>query len=299
MVPAVAIEVPTDVPAAIADAALASCQNAIGAGRCVLSDDNASTTWHATITGVDGEPLRLRIEFRSHAPDATTAEKILIFSEHDDVASRWASAGLVIAGLVAAEESAPKKPIEHREPDAVPPPPASVSSPPPPPPDLHSGIDAGGLGGPGLQHGAYRFGGFARGWIASNSGVIAGASVRYAARGGDASLTWWSISAGVGGRLGSARSLLHAELVGELVAERMAASATDPAGARTDQGGQNRFGGRLGASASVKVMKGLRFLLGADTSALTPQVDIAIKNVVVGREPPLRFSIFAGIRLEL
>jgi hypothetical protein len=296
MVPAVAIEVPRDVPPAIADAALVSCQNAIGTGRCVLSNGNDSTTWHATITAVDGELLRLRIEFRSDVPDAMIAEKTLIFSEHDDPASRWAAAGLVIAGLVAAEESAPKKPIEHREPSAAPPPAAVLS---PPPPDLHWGIDAGSLTGPGLQHGAYRFGGFARGWIAANSGVIADASARYAARSGDPALTWWSISAGVGGRLGSARSLLNAELVGELVAERMAASATDPGGARTDQGGQSRFGGRLGASASVKLTKGLRFLFGADTSALTPQVDIAIKNVVVGRDPPLRFSIFAGIRLEL
>jgi hypothetical protein len=297
MVPAVAIEVPTDVPAAIADAALASCQNAIGTGRCVLSDGNGATTWLATISVVDGEPLRLRIEFRTHAaPDVRLAEKTLVFSERDDLASRWASAGLVIAGLVVAEESGPKKPVEHREPNAAPPP-ASVPS--PPPPDLHWGIDAGGLTGPGLQHGAYRFGGFARGWIAANSGVIADASVRYSARGADPALNWWSISAGVGGRLGSARSSLNAELVGELVAERMAASATEPGGGRTDQGGQSRFGGRLGASASVKLMKGLRFLLGADTSALTPQVDVAIKSVVIGREPPLRFSIFGGIRLEL
>jgi hypothetical protein len=292
MVPAVAIDVPNDVPAAIAVAALSSCRSAIGDERCVLADSNDSTMWYATIRVADGEPLRLRIEFRARgAAHPNVVEKVLTFSDRDDLPSRWASAGLVIAGLVAAEDAVPPKPSEPTPHSEAPKPIISGPS-----PALGWGLDAGGLTGPGLQHGAYRVGGFARGWIASDSGVVVDASLRLAGRGGDPAVTWWSIAAGVGGRLGAPRNILNAEVVGELVAERMTAQATDPKGGREDSGGQSRFGGRLSLITTMRLSNGLRVLLGLDTTALTPQVDVAVKSVVVDREPPLRFSIVGGIR---
>jgi hypothetical protein len=155
------------------------------------------------------------------------------------------------------------------------------------------------LGGPALQQGPYRLGGFGRGWVGSRiSGVLGALTLRYAARGGSPELTWWSVSGGLGARLGSWQSVITADVLGELVVERMAASATDPTNGREDRGGQARFGGRLGSNVAVRFAPGFRFLVGVDATALTPAVDLELKGSTVGREPSMRFSVTGGFRAD-
>jgi hypothetical protein len=129
--------------------------------------------------------------------------------------------------------------------------------------------------------------------------MVGTASVRFEERGGAASLTWWSVSGGLGARFGSSRSLLNAELLGELVFERLLVSAVDPSTRLEDHGGQNRFGGRLGANATIRVASGLRFLAGADASAMTPPVDIQVRGSLEGREPAVRLAFTTGVRFDL
>src|SRR5258708_24345335 len=166
MATVVAIDVPADVSPAVTQGAVAGCRNALGSGRCV--DPGAAygePDWYATVRSDGDEPGRLRIEFRKRAPSGElVAERVLSFSDRDPDASRWVSAGLVVAGLVAAEDAmqrpVPLVPLSGSE---LAPAPAL----PPARRALLWGIDAGMLVGPGLQQGPYRLGGFGRGWVGS------------------------------------------------------------------------------------------------------------------------------------
>lgn len=299
MLTAVAIDVPTDLAPAAADAATRSCENAIGSGRCLLAnqvDRRVGTSWYARVRPDELEPTTLRIEFKARsASGALFAQRTLAFSERDGPESRWASAGLVIAGLVAAEDATQLPATEANDKgDGVPVVAAPFRL------DLRWGLDAGALAGQGLQHGAYRVGAFGRAWVdAPASGMLGDLSVRYAERGGDASLTWWSISAGAGARLGKKTELVNAELVGDIVFERVLVSAEDVPTGRQDSGGKSRFGGRISVNASAQVARTLRFVIGSDVSAMTPSVDIEVKGNSAGREPAVQFAFTAGLRLEL
>jgi hypothetical protein len=299
MLPIVAIEVPAEVAPAIADSVKWSCENAIGSGRCPLAQQltNASdVAWYAIVRGDDDEPSKLRIEFRSHTRDGRMlAQRVLAFSERDLPESRWATAGLVIAGLVAAEDALARSASPARDqPEPVRPVPPSR-----PRPEWWWGLDAGALTGPGLREGAYRAGAFARAWATAGSGLIGAATLRYAERGGALSLTWWSLSTGVGARFGPRHAALGGELIGDLVFERMLVSAQDPVSARVDRGSQDRFGGRLGLNATVELTRSLQFLAGTDVSALTPAVDIAVNSHLAASEPVVRFAFSAGLRADL
>ncbi|HEX3852910.1 MAG TPA: hypothetical protein VHW01_18230 [Polyangiaceae bacterium] len=220
----------------------------------------------------------------------------MAFSERDLPESRWATAGLIIAGLVAAEDALARSSVQAR---VQPEPEPQQPRPPASPPEWRWGLDAGALTGQGLQQGPYRVGAFARAWATTGSGLVGAATLRYAERGGDLSLTWWSFATGIGARFGPSRGVLGAELIGDLVLERMLVSAQDPASARVDHGSQSRFGGRLGLNATVELTKGLRFLVGTDVSALTPAVDIAVNSRLAANEPVVRFAFSAGLRADL
>ena len=299
MLPIVAIEVPSELAPAIADSVKWSCENAIGGGRCPLAREltNAGdVAWYAIVRGDFDEPSKLRIEFRTGSrAGRVLAQRVVAFSDRDLPESRWATAGLIIAGLVAAEDALARSASRAREP----PEPVQQLPPSSSRPEWWWGLDAGALTGQGLQQGAYRVGAFARAWTATSSGLIGAATLRYAERAGDLSLTWWSLSTGVGARFGPRHAALGGELIGDLVFERMLVSAEDPANARVDHGSQNRLGGRLGLNATVELTRGLQFLLGADVSALTPAVDIAVNSHVTATEPVVRFAFSAGLRADL
>jgi hypothetical protein len=291
MLPVVAIDVPSELAPAAAESAVGSCENAIGSGGCPLvrdPTDRINVAWYATVRSDPELPFQLRIDFRSHsAAGPTVAERTLIFSETDPLESRWASVGLIIAGLVAAQDAAARaSPAPERRP-----PQAQARH------QWWWGVDAGALTGPGADHGAYRVGALARAWTTAASGFIGAATLRYAERSDVVALTWWSLSTGVGVRLGPRRGAFGADLVGDLVVERMFVSTTDQL-RHHDTGSQNRIGARIGANASLQLFEGLRLLGGVDASALTPAVDIAVKSSVVATEPTVRFALSSGLRLE-
>jgi hypothetical protein len=299
MLTAVVIDVPTDLAPAVAQIVVNRCESAIGNGRCPLAADVGESVvirWHAVVRAEDGAPARLQIDFRGpSASGPLLAQRTLFFSERDAVESRWASVALVIAALVTEAEaveaapvlSPPKVPTEQ---------PTSL-----PLPSMPYGFDIGFVTGPGLQHGGYRFGAFARGWIGVSAapGIVAVLGVRYAERSGDASLTWLTSSLGAGVRVGSRGAPINGEMIGSLLVERMLVTAFDPSSGQSDSGGATRFGGSLGVDLAATLWKELRIVVGGEVSALTPPVNIEVKGASVGREPGLRFALTGGLRLGL
>jgi len=290
---AIAIDVPGEA-AGIAAIISSSCEAAVGASRCPIAKDlkaSSVVAWYAIVRSEDAEGSRLRIELRDRSAIGVVVEtRDLTFSENDRRESRWASAGVVIAALVAARDS----------PDA-----ASTSTHPTEPRFATPvrrrapwGFDLAIIVGPGLDRGAYRVGGLVRGFVGlpRSPSVIGEFSLHYTERPGELDLSWLSASGGVGARIGNNRSV-SAELIGELVFERMFIAGRNVATGHEASSGQNRFGGRLGANVALRVWGGLGLVLGAEVSALRPSVDITFLDAKVGREPLVGVGLAAGIRI--
>src|SRR5262245_27870270 len=111
MATVVAIDVPADLPPVVAQAAVTECRNALGSERCIASQAKHTIIpdWYAIIRSDAVKQGRLRIEFRRSAPSGElVAQRILSFSERDPERSRWVSAELVVAALLAAEDATTK-----------------------------------------------------------------------------------------------------------------------------------------------------------------------------------------------
>jgi hypothetical protein len=293
MISGVVIEVPDAAAPAAALVAVGRCAQALGAGRCLVARDSVDASYYAQIVSGPGA-TRLTIEFRrGSASGPILAERELMFAVTDASESRWASAGLVVAGLVAAftanaETPAPLPLPQQRAPAA------SASAP------AHAllGVDIAALGGPGLADGTARLGGFGRFWYGWSSypRVLGLASVRYAASASELRLSWTSLGLGLETRVGSPESLLNLELTGEVVAERFAVFATQAGSGQTASAQQNRVGGRLGLSVPVRLSHRLRLLIGGDAAAMTPSVKVEVENSLVRREPAAHFTAFFGFR---
>ncbi len=299
MLPSVAIDVPSDLGPAVAQTVVSRCERVLGAGRCrIAAPDQVAgdVAYYAFVRTGDAEQLTFEIEFRSRSSAGTLlTRRRLEFSDRDAAESRWASAGLVVAGLVAAQPPlAPRRPL------------AKAAKAPKPPARLHApprtwdtwGLDVGVLTGPGLREGRYRRGAFARGWLTlpGAPALMAATTFHYASTFQEPALRWVTASAGLGARLGHSDSPLNAELIGELVVERLFITATEPASQRQESGGQARLGGRIGVNTAIHLWKGLRLVVGADASTLTPPVNIEISSVSVGHEPSGRFAFTGGLR---
>ncbi|HXK20651.1 MAG TPA: hypothetical protein VNG33_22725, partial [Polyangiaceae bacterium] len=95
---------------AVVEAVAQSCEEAIGDGRCRPAAELSPATvvtWYALIRSEDPSAPSLKIEFHDRTLGGALIEtRTLSFSERDTQASRWASAGAVIAAFVAARDSA-------------------------------------------------------------------------------------------------------------------------------------------------------------------------------------------------
>ncbi len=299
MLTAVVIDVPADLAPAVAQIVVNRCESAIGQGRCPLAghvDESVVISWHAVVRAVEDAPPRLQIDFRGRlASGPLLAQRTLSFSDRDALESRWASAALVIAALVAETEALETAPVLAAQKVGAEP---ATSL---PRRSMPFGPDVGVVTGPGLQHGGYRIGAFARGWIGISAApeMLAVADFRYAERSGDPSLAWFTLSLGVGIRLGQRRAPINVEMISAPLVERLLVTAFDPSSGRRDSGGVTRFGGSLGVDITATLWKDLRILIGGDVSALTPPVDIEVKGRSVGHEPGLRFALTGGLRLDL
>jgi hypothetical protein len=290
---AIAIDVPGETGIA-APIVSASCEAAVGAGRCPIArnlEPSSIVAWYAVVRSDDPTGTRMKVELHDRSAFGVLVEtRELAFGEHDKSESRWASVGAVIAALVAARDS-----TEHA-------PPARPAEPPAPPPlEAHQApwaIDLLALTGPALDRGPFRWGASVRGFVGfpRAPAAIATMSLRYAQRAGDLDLAWVSGSAGIGARIGDGDAPLGFDLTGELVYERMSITGRDDATAREASTQQNRFGGRLSVHSAVRVWQSLAVVVGADVSALRPAVDISFLDARAGREPSIAFALAAGIR---
>ncbi len=301
MLSTVVIDVPAEVAAETAAVATARCQQVLGSGRCLLRSEAAGSggaTYYARVSWEGANQAVLHIVFlRGSATDTLLAERALAFSEADASESRWASVGLVVAGLVTD--------FDNRDSRAGPAPAAAPAEKQPhrpaaPPAKPALGIDVGAFTGPALEEGAWRWGALVRGWygFASNPHVLAVGGLRYSGRFEDPTLRWASVSLGFGSRLGSPSAPLSLDLVGELVGERVMLSASEPETGRSESAHQDRFGGRLGVNLALRVTQHVGVVLGAEASALTPSVRVVVRDQLVGREPSARFGVWCGLRLS-
>src|SRR6185369_15628127 len=140
-----------------------------------------------------------KIEFHDRNPSGVLLEiRALSFSERDPPETRWASAGAVIAAFVAAREGNGVAPAR----------PQLRPLPPPATPRQHEAlawnVDLALFTGPGLDRGAFRWGGLGRFYIALPQAprMLGLVSLRYSERPQDPASAWWSASAGLGARVG-------------------------------------------------------------------------------------------------
>jgi hypothetical protein len=294
---AVAIDFPLESAQIAVQTVSRSCEEALGEGRCPAAMDlkpAAVVTWYAVIHSDDQDLSKLRVEFRDRSAEGVLIEtRNLTFSERDSVKSRWASAGAVIAALVAARDGTrvPSVSIRH---DLETPPDWTGQA-----PRSSWGIDLALLAGPGLDQGPYRLGGLLRGFLGlvpRAPGVLGVLSLRYATRPGDLNLTWVSGSLGMGAR--GQVAAFSSELTGELVFERILMSGENPLTGHKDSADQNRFGGRLGLTFAWAAWPTLAFIAGAEATAMRPALTISLADVRAGREPLVTFGLSAGIRFS-
>jgi hypothetical protein len=291
---AIAVDVPGDM-GSVAPIISASCEAAVGAGRCPMASSLGPANvvaWYAIVRSDDSAATHLWVDLRDRSATGALIEtRALVFADYDDSKSRWASVGAVIAALVAARDSPERAaPATH----TVEAPPRAIEAPAP-----RWGVDLLALTGPALDHGAFRWGGSLRGFVGlpAAPAMIASASLRYAQRAGELDLSWVSGSAGIGARLGDVSSRFSLDLTGEMVYERMSITGRNAVTGNEGSSQQSRFGGRLGGRAAVRAWAaGLAFVLGVDVTALRPAVEITVADVQAGREPALGYTLAAGLR---
>lgn len=292
---AIAVEPPAEISALRQVAQ--SCEQAIGGGRC--RDAAALTsadvvTWFALVSPQAPSEPALRIEFRDRRRDGTLIEtRVLSFSEQDTEASRWESAGAVIAAFVAARDSTAAAAPAHA------PAPAPVVARLPPPEGLAYSADLALFTGPAWDRGGYRWGGVGRAHLAVPRApqVLALVSLRYAERPGDLKLGFWGVGAGVGARLSTRKVPVSAEVTGELAFEQLRVSARDADGTRQEQAQQNRWGGRLSLNVAWRVAGPVGLVGGVEADALRPSVTIQVGDEAAGRAPAATFAFSLGLRL--
>ncbi|HVJ18505.1 MAG TPA: hypothetical protein VM686_23960 [Polyangiaceae bacterium] len=283
-------------PTTVVQAVAKSCEAALGAGRCKATGDLEPATvvsWFALVRLPDTEGSKVSIEFHDRSERGALIEtRELAFAQWDSAETRWASTGAVIAAFVAARQPGSiDPPVKDHAPYVAPQP-----VPPPTTPGLGWNIDLGVLAGPGLETGPWRLGAVGRGYLQPASGFLALASFRYAERPEDVDVSWWSGGAGVGTRLGGRRSLVTAELLGEVVFEYMRMSARDEDTGEEDHSGQQRFGGRLSANLALSLSDHWAIVAGAEATAMRPSVNIELGDQSVGRVPAVGFAFSAGAR---
>jgi hypothetical protein len=293
---AIALEPPSE--SAAAQTITQSCEAAIGEGRCHDAAELGPATvvaWYVLVRVGDASAPELKIEFHDrNASGVLIDTRALSFSERDTPESRWASAGAVIAAFVAAREGAGTLP---ERPKFRPLPPAST-------PQAHQplawNVDLALFAGPGLDRGAYRWGGVGRAYVSfpRTVNVLGLLSLRYAERPDDLALTWWSVSAGLGARLGARTAPLTGELTGELAFERLLMSTAEPLTDTPDKAAQNRFGGRLSVNLALKILNNLAWVAGAEATALRPSVAITVGDDASGRAPAVTYAFSTGLRFS-
>ena len=299
---AVVVDVPA-VEAAAAARTLATCNAALGAGKCALADvprdSSEPVSWYAVVRyGPQGQ-AKLTIELYRGSPGGTpVAKSELEFKLRDAPEERWASVGVVVAGLVLAQPESPSAVDRQSEPLPSLPTQATPARPlsgPAPSPWLR--LDLGATAGSEVRSAPLRVGPFARLGIAFASiPVCAFVSGAYTVRSsGSTDLSWWTGSLGAGVHVGFARQQAALDLRGELLLETLGIRATDED--RSESARRTRAGARLGLDLSGYFLKNWALVLGGEVGALGPRVVIDVVATGQTEElPPFVWGLLSAIR---
>lgn len=301
MGPAVAVDVP--VQTATAERALATCSAALGKDQCALATAGVEARWYAVVRFDPERQAVLLIQLYDGTAGPRVASSQLEFKDRDTEAERWASAGVVVAALVAAQGEA--KPAQEPEPQPVP-----VPAPAPPvavarkaparvaKPGAWARVDVGATGGSELANGTLRFGPFARvgaqlsglPWFVFGSGA-------YTIRGaGTPDLTWVTGSLGFGAHVGFARERLLLEVRTDAVLESVSIHASD--GMRAENASRTRLGPRFGLDFGANFAKNVSFVGGVEAAALRPRVDIDVAGTGRSGLPPFSWGFISAVRYD-
>jgi hypothetical protein len=300
---AVVVDVPPAEAAAVART-LATCNAALGPQECGLASEGAIGHWYAVVR-FDPERrsvLTIRLfDGSTDGPEVASSE--LAFKEQDRELERWASAGVVVAALVAAQSSEPASPKPSPPPPPIAPPPRSPT-PAPRRPRLVAlrpvwvRLDLGATGGSEIDNGALRFGALTRiGLALREVPVFAFASAAYTVRGaGTPDLTWLTGAAGCGVHVGFAGGLGALEVRSEAVIESVSIHATN--GARSESARRTRLGPRFGLDLAGYFAKNLALVAGVEAAVLRPGVVISLAGQEVERLPPFNWGFISAFRYD-
>jgi hypothetical protein len=303
---AVVLDVPP-VEAESAQRALATCNAALGPKKCELASEGAGARWYAVVRfdAERGSVLTIQL-FDGNIDGIRVANSELEFKDRDTELERWASAGVVVAALVAAQSAVPPD-----APAELPPAPAEPPSPvrpPPPPPRQHPKLapvrstwlrmDLGATGGSEIEHGALRFGPLGRFGIAfSEIPLLAFGGIAYTVRGTGSPDIWWLTgSLGFGVHVGFARGLGALDVRTEAVIETVNIHAVDATRAENAQ--RTRVGPRFGLDLSGYFTRNLALVAGIEAAAFRPTVDISVGGKDADRLPPFNWGLISAVRYD-
>lgn len=297
---AITVDSPTNYGARSASVVSAACEEVIGQDRCPLASELPPGTvvaWYAVVHPFDRDLTSVRVEFHDRSADGVLIEeRVLVFPAADDQHSRYASIGSVVAAMAAAREGS-----LTQAPRVRPPPPPPPQAPPPPPPavepePLDLGLGIGALLVPSLRDEPYRVGGLFDARLGWSPRYFALVGARYAAHGGDPSFSWWTLSAGIGTRIGERRGGVHLELSGEAVFERTAVSAER--GSDSESVTQTGWGGRLAAVAVWSEWRHFGLTLGVDGNLVLPRINVVVAEERVVSVPSTSLGLSVGVRFQ-
>ena len=300
---AVVVDVPP-IEASAAASVLSTCNAALGAQHCAIAGPEVSGQWYAVVRIAPEQSTVFRCELHAGTPNGTqVAASQLEFKERDSERERWASAGVVVAALVAAQSAGESEPPPKTEPPK-PAPAVTRTKPSPAPlpravaPRYWPRMDLGATLGSENQSRALRVGPLGRVGLAfAELPVFALGSVAYTVRGsGRPDSTWFTGSLGFGVRIGFAQQRAAVELRTEGVLETIGLSASDDT--RTARARRTRFGPRLGLDLSGYLMKNLALVVGAEAAALHPAVQITVAGQNADRLPPFAWGFISLLRYE-
>jgi len=293
---AISVDSPTDYGPHADRVVAAACEEVIGEQRCPVAGELEPGTvaaWYAVVHPSDRGLGSVRIEFRDRTADGVLIEeRSLTFGAHDSLKSRLASAGSVIAALAAAREGSLARPPRREV--ALPPPVPLVPMLPVAAPRPDWSVQIAALAAPTFGDGPYRVGGLGSAHVAFSERGFSLVSARVAGHPGNPSFSWWTLSAGVGTRIGERSAPFNLELSSELVLEYTHLTARRDAAHAS--AGQTGWGGRVGVAAVWGAWQRAALVFGVDGTLVVPRI-----NVVVGKEeaasvPLTSLGIFLGVR---
>jgi hypothetical protein len=294
-VPLVVIEIaPQDLAGAETAPMVAACTEAVGAGRCTLSEGRTDPDATAVaIVSWDSAELRIaRIQVgRKRNSGGQWLARSLAFKSADAPVERWRAVGFAIGTLAEEQEklaesqpAAPSSPA--RTPASAPRSPATPRGSAPRP--AMAWFAVGGLAGPGLTEGAWRGGIFTH--AARRIGVtpIYGvASLTWARSPGfrAVSADWVTLALGPGGTYSVPAAQLTFRVQLQAVAQWLRAQGKSDGSSERDDGSRWDWGARAGVQTSWAVHRRIAVLLGIDAWTLTQGVAIRVSGERIAGSP--------------